>query len=96
VCFVGLFSTSWAENIFIFIFNSFSDKQTQPGIVSFTKYLSASAPSNRIDFVLKFQIGDAIESLQMELSSASDSEQEEDEEEEGDVVQQQPGKKQKY
>ncbi len=64
--------------------NSLSVVVAEPGIVSFTKYLSASAPADRIDFVAKFQLGEPIEALQMEFSSMSDSELQEEEEEEGE------------
>lgn len=71
--------------------NSLSVVVCEKGIVSFTKYLSASAPSNRIDFVAKFQLGDPIEQLQMEFSSMSESEQEE-----GEGEEEKPTKKLKY
>lgn len=66
------------------------------GIVSFTKYLSAGAPADRIDFVLRFTVDEEIMSLQREFSSVSSEEEEgEDGEEQGSEAAR-PEKKAKY
>ena len=83
VCYVDSQDESGDELMTIFPqSNTLSVALLEPGIQSFVKFLSSYAPADRYDIVLKFKVGDPIESMQMEISS--EEECDEEDEEEGD------------